>query len=262
MTSSKRVNHPPFFHRITSVWYRHMRVYTKNLITNGFPPFIEPLIFLSAIGLGLGKYVTEMGGIPYIKFLASGLLVTAAMFTAAFECSYGTYIRLEFEKAYNGMLAAPITVNDLLMGEILWAGTKGLFFSTAVLTVISIFGILSVKLFLVVPVLGFLTGMMFAAISLFVTSFVKDINQFNFYFTGFISPMFFFSGVVFSLDNLPSFMKIIAEMLPLTHVVRLVRACCLTGFSDSVFFDLIYIAVLTGGIGFFGIRRLKRRLID
>ena len=262
MTSSKRVNHPPFFHRITSVWYRHMRVYTKNLITNGFPPFLEPLIFLSAIGLGLGKYVTEMGGIPYIKFLASGLLVTAAMFTAAFECSYGTYIRLEFEKAYNGMLAAPITVNDLLMGEILWAGTKGLFFSTAVLTVISIFGILSVQLFLVVPILGFLTGMMFAAISLFVTSFVRDINQFNFYFTGFISPMFFFSGVVFSLDNLPSFMKIIAEVLPLTHVVRLVRACCLTGFSEWVFFDLGYIVALTGGIGFFAIRRLKRRLID
>ena len=140
MTSSRPKSHPPFSHRIYAVWYRHMRVYTKNLITNGFPPFLEPLIFLSAIGLGLGKYVTEMGGVPYIKFLASGLLVTAAMFTAAFECSYGTYIRLEFDKAYDSMLAAPITVNNLLVGEILWAGTKGMFFSTAVLVVITIFG--------------------------------------------------------------------------------------------------------------------------
>lgn len=262
MSGSKRLSHPPFFHRIYSVWYRHVRVYTKNLITNGFPPFVEPLVFLFAIGLGLGKYITDMGGIPYIKFLASGLLVTAAMFTAAFECSYGTFIRLEFDKAYDGMLAAPITVHDLLMGEILWAGTKGLFFSTAVLTVISIFGILSAQLFLVVPIIGFLTGMMFAAVSLLVTSFVKDINQFNFYFTGFISPMFFFSGVVFSLDNLPHFMKYFAEVLPLTHSVRLVRSCCLTGFSGTIFIDVGYIILLIAGIGFLAIKRLKKRLID
>jgi len=262
MTSSKSLSHPPFFHRITSVWYRHMRVYTRNLITNGFPPFLEPLIFLFAIGLGLGKYVTEMGGIPYIKFLASGLLVTAAMFTSAFECSYGTYIRLEFDKAYNGMLAAPITVNDLLMGEILWAGTKGLFFATSVLTVISIFGILSARLFLVVPIIGFITGMMFAAISLLVTSMVKNIHQFNFYFTGFISPMFFFSGVVFSLNTLPQFMKAISEVLPLTHTVRLVRACCFTGYTHNVFIDIGYIFLVTGCIGTLAIRRLRKRLID
>ena len=262
MTSSRRKSHPPYFHRIYSVWYRHMRVYTKNLVTNGFPPFLEPLIFLSAIGLGLGKYVTEMGGIPYIQFLASGLLVTAAMFTAAFECTYGTYIRLEFDKAYNGMLAAPITVNDLLVGEILWVGTKGMFFSTAVLSIISVFGILSPNLFLAVPFIGFLTGTMFAVIALLVTSFVKDINQFNFFFTGFISPMFFFSGVVFSLDNLPNFLKIFAEALPLTHTVRLVRACCLKGFDHRVILDAGYIALVTAGIGYLAILRLKKRLID
>ena len=239
-----------------------MRVYTKNLITNGFPPFLEPLIFLSAIGLGLGKYVTEMGGVPYIKFLASGLLVTAAMFTAAFECSYGTYIRLEFDKAYDSMLAAPITVNNLLVGEILWAGTKGMFFSTAVLVIITIFRILSAKLFLVIPFIGFMTGTLFAVIALYVTSIVKSINQFNFFFTGFISPMFFFSGVVFSLDNLPRFMKIIAEILPLTHVVRLVRACCLVGFGPIVLVDISYIGLLTMGIGYLAIKRLKKRLID
>jgi len=262
MTSSKLYTHPSFLHRIFSVWYRHMRVYTKYLITNGFPPFVEPLIFLFAIGLGLGKYITEMGGVPYVKFLASGLLVTASMYTAAFECSYGTYIRLEFDKVYDGMLAAPITANDLLMGEMLWAGTKGLFFSTAVLTVISIFGILSPKLFLVVPFIGFLTGLMFAAIALLVTSLVKNIHQFNFFFTGFISPMFFFSGVVFSLDNLPQFMRIVSEILPLTHTVRLVRACCLTDFSAMVLLDLGYIILLSGGIGALAIRRLRKKLID
>ena len=239
-----------------------MRVYTKNILPNGFPPFVEPLIFLSAIGLGLGKYVTEMGGVSYIKFLASGLLVTTAMFTAAFECTYGTFIRLEYDKAYDGMLAAPITADNLLVGEILWAGTKGFFFSTAVLTVIALFRILSPILFLVVPLLGFMTAVMFATVALFVTSFVKDLNQFNFFFTGFISPMFFFSGVVFSLDNLPGPLRVLAEFLPLTHSVRLARACCLGIRGWSFLFDLAYVILFTGLMGTFAVHRLKKKLID
>lgn len=262
MTDNKTILHPSFFHRIYSVWYRHMRVYTKHTITNGLPPFLEPLIFLFALGIGLGKYVPQMGGIPYMQFLASGLLVTSAMFTAAFECSYGTYIRLEFNKAYDGILGAPITVVDLLIGEIVWAGTKGLFFSTAVLTVISLFGILSPKLYLVVPFIGFFTGTMFAVLSLLVTSYVNDINQFNFYFTGFLSPMFFFSGVIFSIKNLPGPLVYIAEILPLTHSVRLIRAFCLPELTSKLTFDIGYIIIFTGIIGFFAINRLKKRLID
>ena len=262
MITSEMTSYSSLPHRIYSVWYRHMRVYTKNILPNGLPPFVEPLIFLSAIGLGLGKYVTRMDNIPYIQFLASGLLVTTAMFTSAFECTYGTFIRLEFDKAYDGMLGAPITANNLLVGEILWAGTKGLFFSTAVLTVITLFRILPVKLYLVVPFIGFLTGIMFACLALLVTSFVKDINQFNFFFTGFISPMFFFSGVVFSLKNLPQILKVFAEFLPLTHSVRLIRGCCLAGFGERLLFDLGYMILFILIIGHLAIKRLKRKLID
>jgi lipooligosaccharide transport system permease protein len=239
-----------------------MRVYTKNLITNGFPPFLEPLIFLAAIGVGLGRYVTEMRGMAYLPFLGSGLLVTASMFTAAFECTYGTFIRLEFDKAYDGMISAPITVGNLFMGEILWCGTKGLFFSLAVLVVVSAFGVLSFTGSLLAPVIGFLTGVMFAALSLFVTSFIKDINQFNFFFTGFLSPMFFFSGVVFSLENLPPVLQKLAEVFPLTHSVRLVRAACFQQWESVHFYDLLYIFGVSLAAGFFAIRRLRRRLIS
>jgi lipooligosaccharide transport system permease protein len=238
-----------------------MRVYTKNLITNGFPPFLEPLIFLAAIGVGLGGYVTEMRGISYISFLGSGLLVSASMFTAAFECTYGTFIRLEFDKAYDGMISAPLTVKDLFVGEILWCGTKGFFFTLAVLSVISAFGVLSFLDSLMAPLVGFATGVMFAALSLFVTSFVKDINQFNFFFTGFLSPMFFFSGVVFSLDSLPHPLQKIAEVFPLTHSVRLVRAVCFQKWEAPHYLDLVYVVAVTFAAGFFSIRRLQRRLI-
>ena len=204
MKSSNAVPYPPLSRRLFSVWYRHTRVYTKNLISNGLPPFLEPLLFLLGVGLGLGTYITQsMEGLSYIEFLGTGLLVTAAMFTAAYECTFGTFIRLEFEKVYDGMLAAPITVNDLIVGEIIWAGTKGVFFTFAVLCVLTAFRIVHLPAGLLTPLVGFLTGLMFATLSLWVTSFVKTINHFNFYLTGIISPMFFFSGVVFPISNLP-----------------------------------------------------------
>jgi len=254
-------NLPSLTTRIMSVWYRHFLVYTRNLISNGLPPFLEPLIFLAGVGLGLGKYIVSMDGLPYIQYLASGLLVTSSMYTASFECTYGTFIRLEYDKAYDGMLAAPITATDLIVGEILWAGSKGWFFSLAVLIIVTLFGVIPPGLSLLAPLVGFLTGLMFASISLWVTSFVKTINHFNFYFTGVLSPMFFFSGVVFPVSSLPRLIQPFAEIMPLTHVVRLVRALCQQSFQTGQLLDLLYILVLTLGIGLLGIRRLRSRLI-
>ncbi len=263
MTDSNTVLYPPLHRRLYAVWFRHMRVYTRNLLSNGLPPFLEPLIFLVGIGLGLGKYITEpMGGVKYIEYLGSGLLVTSAMYTAAFECSYGTFLRLEFEKVYDGMLAAPMTANNLIVGEILWAGSKGFFFSFAVLCILAAFKIVTLPYGLLTPFVGFLTGVMFSTVSLLVTSFVKTINHFSFYFTGFLSPMFFFSGVVFPVENLPVFVRPLAEIVPLTHSVRLVRAVCVNDYKPILLFDFLYIVVFILVVGFFAIRRLKTRLIS
>lgn len=269
MKSNDPILYPPLGHRLFSVWYRHMRVYTQHLVSNGFPPFLEPLIFLAGIGLGLGQYITEdIGGRSYIEFLAIGLLVTASMWTASFECTFGTFIRLEFQKVYDGMLAAPITANDLIIGEIFWAGSKGFFFSFAVLTVmcaVSAFGNVIVPLpqALSAPVIGFFNGMMFATLGLLVTSYVKTINHFNFFMTGLISPMFFFSGVVFEIDRLPKNIQPIAEIVPLTHSVRLMRSIC--GDASTLLmnvWDVLYIVVFTLVVGYFAVRRLKKRLIS
>ena len=262
MKGNSPIAHPPLSQRLFSVWYRHVRVYTKNLASNGLPPFLEPLLFLLGVGIGLGRYIDEtMDGLPYIDFLGTGLLVTAAMFTAAYECTFGTFIRMEFEKVYDGMLAAPITVNNLIVGEIIWAGTKGLFFTFAVLCVLTVFGIVELPAGLLSPLIGFLTGMMFASLSLLVTSFVKTINHFNFYLTGIISPMFFFSGVVFPVGNLPSSIRFVAEIVPLTHAVRLSRAVCTSHYSASLVGDLTYIALFIVIVGALAIRRLRGRLV-
>jgi lipooligosaccharide transport system permease protein len=263
MPSSDTIIYPSLRRRLFSVWYRHVRVYTRNLASNGLPPFLEPLLFLLGVGLGLGKYITEsMEGMAYIEFLGTGLLVTSAMFTSAFECTFGTFIRLEFEKVYDGMLAAPITVNNLIVGEIIWAGTKGLFFSFAVLCILTVFGIIQLPQGLLAPLVGFFTGMMFATLSLLVTSFVKTINHFNFYLTGFISPMFFFSGVVFPVSSLPAEVRFVAEIVPLTHAVRLVRAACTSHYRVSLLADLAYVAIFIVVVGALAIRRLRGRLVN
>lgn len=263
MKASKCIICPPFYWRLFAVWYRHFRVYTKNIFSNGLPPFLEPLLFLAGVGLGLSAYITQsMEGLSYIEFLGTGLLVTAAMFTSAFECSFGTFIRLTFDKVYDGMLASPLTVNDLIIGEIIWAGTKGLFFSFAVLCILLVFGVIHSPFSLLSPLVGFLTGMMFATISLLVTSFVRQINQLNFYFTGFISPIFFFSGVVFPTSNLPYYIQPLVELVPLTHSVRLVRAVCTNQYQLVHVWDLVYIAVFILVIGFFAVKRLRKRMVN
>jgi len=262
MPDSRIYARPSFPARIGAIWFRHFRVYARNLLSNGLPPFLEPLIFLVGIGLGLGAYVTNMSGVPYVKFLASGLLVSTAMFTSAFECSFGTFIRLEFDKVYDGMLTAPITAGNLFVAEILWAGTKGFFFTFSVMVITVLAGIFPLSTVYPVPLIGFITGVMFAAFSLFITSFVKTINHFNFYFSGFISPMFFFSGVFFPLKNLPAWVRPIAEALPLTHAVRLSRALSLGTDNQSLWWDLLYAVAFSALFGYLAVTRLRARLID
>ncbi len=254
--------YPSFLRRVLAVWYRHMRVYTSELLGNAIPPFLEPLLFIAGIGLGLSKHIGQIGGLSFIQFMSSGILVTSAMFTAAFECTYGTYFRLVNEGDYDGMLGTPMTANDLIIGEILWSGTKGFFFTLSVLIILYVFKIVPIGLSLVTPFVGFFTGLMFAALSMFITAYTKSMTQFNFYFTGFLSPLFYFSGVFFPITDLPNAVRGIAEALPLVHSVRLVRSLCFATFEPILIWDLAYIALFILIFGVLAIRSMRGRLID
>lgn len=262
MSFSDANTYPTLNKRITSIWYRHFRVYISNFFSNAFPPFLEPIIFLAGMGIGIGAYIQNMGPMSYVLFLASGLLVTSSMYTASFECTFGTFIRLEFDKIYDGMLGAPISPQNLIIGELLFVGTKGFFFSFAVLVVIWILGIINYPLSILTIFVGFLTGIMFGTLSMLITSFVRNINHFNFYFTGLLTPMFFFSGVVFPIENLPKALVFVAEIVPLTHVVRLSRAFCVPdNLNPGLLLDLLYCVVFILIVGGFAINGLKKRMI-
>ena len=253
---------PSIVNRVYSVWYRHFRVYISNFYSNAFPPFLEPLIYLFGLGIAVGGFIQTIGGFDYLLFLASGLIITSAMFAAAYECTYGTFVRLEFDGVYDGMLGAPVSTEDLVMGELLFVGTKGFFFSFAVLLVVWLLGIITYPLSIFTPLVGFLAGIMFGTLSLLVTSLLKNINHFNFYFTGLITPMFFFSGVLSPIDTLPRPLMYLAEIIPLTHVVRLARAFAIPDqLGTYLFYDLAYCVIFIAITGWLAIRGLKKRLI-
>jgi lipooligosaccharide transport system permease protein len=150
--------------RPTNLEYLFLRTTTKDPVSQAFPPFREPLILLAGMGLGMARYVPHFVGMSYLQLLPMGLVMTSAMFTASFECTFGTFIRLAFDKVYDGMLAAPVSVADVVVGEAIWAGTKGAFFSFAVLVIISASGIVPFFTALPTPVVGFLTGFLFAGL--------------------------------------------------------------------------------------------------
>jgi len=254
--------YPGLVHRLYAVWWRHVRVYAGNLFSNATPPFLEPLIFLMGIGLGLGHSLAPVDGQSYIQYLALGVIVISAMFTAAFENTFGTFIRMEFDKVYDGMIAASITAENLFVGEILFVATKGAFFAFASLVVLSIFGLVPTAATWLAILVGFFCAGMFACVSLFVTSFVKTINHFNFYFTLFISPLMFLSGVVFPTSMLPDFVRAITWALPLTHAVALVRDLSAGTFHLQTFLSIGYVVLFSGVFGVLGVKLLKRRLVN
>ena len=224
-----------------AVWRRNAAMYKKTWKWNILPNFFEPVFYLFSIGLGVGAYISEMGGTSYLAFIAPGLVCVAAMNGASFEVTYNIYVRLVFEKTYDAMLTTPIEPDDVLVGEILWAVTRSCVYGGCFFVVLMLFGLTplpsSLSVIFVIP----MTGLLFAAIGMVFSLRIPNIDMFSFYFTLFLTPLFLFSDVFFPLkERLTGVWLWVAEALPLLHPVRLARASFRGEFSAIVFLDLAY----------------------
>jgi lipooligosaccharide transport system permease protein len=206
------------------VWRRNFESWKQFAPSFFVAQLGEPIFYLLAIGYGVGRYVAEMGGLPYAVFLAPGIVATTAMNTASFESTFGAFTRMTQQNTYVAILATPCSVADIVAGDILWAATKSLIGVCFVLAVIAAFGLLSSPWALALVPFGFLVGLLFASLGLVATSRAPSYDFFNYYFTLFISVMFLFSGVFFPLANLPPWAQTLAWFLPLTHAVQVARA--------------------------------------
>ena len=204
------------------VWLRNFLFFRKTYLVSLFWTVLEPLMYLAAIGFGLGQFVEQIEGLTFIDFYYPGLLASTAMMISYFEATYPNYTKLTYQKTYAIMLMTPLTEKNILFGEILWAATKGFLAVCGVVAVSLLFGLFKYQILFTLPVL-FILCAIFAAFGMIMISLAKNYDSFIFSTSGIIIPMSLISGTYFSVQNLPIFLKGLAYLLPLTHAVNLTR---------------------------------------
>jgi lipooligosaccharide transport system permease protein len=231
---------------------------------------LEPILYLVALGLGLGTFVTSIEGFSYIQFIAPALIAIAIMYGSFFECTYASFVRMYFQKTFDAIIATPVSVEEVIAGELVWGATRATINSTIVLAVVAAFGLVSSPLFLLVPLLAFFGGLMFAAIGMCFTALAQNIDFFNYPSFLLITPMFLLSGTFFPLSSLPGPVQTAAvAVLPLTHVANLTRGLVL-GRIDTflnlsteaiLLLSIAWISVVTIVFFILSINLMKKKLI-
>ena len=223
--------------------------------------FGEPLIYLLGLGLGLGHLVGEVGGLPYLVFLASGVVASSAMTTVSFEGMYSVFTRMVPQKTYDAMMATPMDIDDIVLGESIWAALKGLLSAIAILIVAAVLGAVPGGWMAawVLPVV-FLMGLAFVGPAIIMSAIAGSYDFFNYYFVLVVTPMFMLSGVFFPLDSMPPALQVAVQFLPLTHAIEIIRPLIV---GQPVEHLVLHLSVLMffALIGyFFAVAMVRRRL--
>lgn len=227
---------------VMRVFYRNLLVFSKTWKASIMFNFVEPVLYLWAMGFGLGVYVSRINGMSYIDFLAPALIASSAMFSTTYEMTYGSFTRMGFQKTFHGMVATPVSMDDVVMGEILYGTFKGVLYGIVFFVVVALFGLVKSPWALLVPVPLALMVMAFSIMSLVWTSIAPNYDSFGYFFTLLISPMFLFAGVFFPVENLPQGLRFLPWMTPLYHAVEVIRPLVLGKVSWSMLSGLGWLA--------------------
>ena len=251
--------------RAWRVWQRNFDVYKATWKVNFIPPLLEPLLYLLAFGIGLGNMVPniffEGEKISYLVFIAPGIMATTIMNHSFFETTYASFVRMYFQKTYDAILSTPLMLEDVVMGEIVWGATKALMAGSIMLVIAGLFKLIVWPLSIAVLPIAFLAGMTFSSLGMCFTAVVKDIEMFNFPVFLFITPMFLFSGVFFPIDSLPQWAQYVAQMMPLTFLVSLLRNISLGHFHYIQILELLFLSSLAIICTFLSLVMMRKRIL-
>src|SRR5262245_41461531 len=239
--NAKTLAVPAFSLRHLHVWRRNSLVWRKLAIPSMLGNLADPLIYMLGLGYGLGAMLTDVGGMSYIAFLATGIVCSSTMMSASFESMYSAFTRMHVQKTWDAIMNAPVALDDVVLGEAVWAASKSFLSGMAVLLVAWILGVVQSPLALwVIPVV-FLTGLTFACLGLVMTAVSPSYDTFMYYFTLVITPMMLVCGVFFPLSQLPPLLQVVTQFLPLTRAVELARPLMSGTVPGGIF---LHIAVL------------------
>jgi lipooligosaccharide transport system permease protein len=209
--------------RFIHVWRRNMLVWRKLALPSVLGNLADPMLYMLGFGYGLGRMLPDVFGTSYIAFLAAGTVCSSTMMAASFEAMYSGFSRMHVQKTWDAIMNAPVTLDDVLVAELVWAASKSFMAGSAVLVVAAALGFTQSMLALWVLPVMFATGLAFASLGLIMTALSVSYDFFMYYFTLFITPMMMLCGVFFPADQLPQALQQAAAFLPLTHAVQLVR---------------------------------------
>lgn len=238
----------------------NFRTFWKSSV---FSSTVEPVIYLLAFGLGLGAtLVDRVDGVDYVEFVGTGMVATAVIFSSALPAMFGTFVKHRFQHTYDAVLAAPVDVEELVGGEMLWIGIRAGLFGTFPLIVTMFFGLDPRWGMLLVPLFGMITALGFAGFGIAVAATVPKIDQFSYVTTLVITPLFLLAGTFFPIDQLPEWARVASQLNPLYQLVVLVRDASIYGFeaTDPLrLLALLGFALVTWRIA---VRRMTATLID
>jgi lipooligosaccharide transport system permease protein len=247
---------------ITGVLVREVVNFSSYWRAATFSSTVEPTIYLLAFGFGFGSLVSTINGYSYVEFVGTGTVATAVLFSSAFAAMFGTFVKYQFQRTYDAILAAPVDTEELVTAESIWIACRAGVYGCVPMIVAIFFGLDPSWGMLTVPFIGFLTGLGWANFGIMTAGYAKAIENFNYIVSAVLTPLFLLAGTFFPLDGLPRWLQVLAEANPLHQCVELVRAAVLYGFEWN---DLLRVGVLVVFALFMwrmAIHAMERKLID
>jgi lipooligosaccharide transport system permease protein len=247
------------------VWHRNWLVYRRLWHRSLAFGFLQPVLFLTAMGLGLGAIIpqdtTAFGGFDYITWLGPGLLAAMAMQTATFESTYPIMNKIMWGRNYEAMLSTPLQIRNIVWGELAWSAFRIGSLAVVFLVVLLFFGIPQSPLAVLAIPFTILIGLAFSSCLIAFTATQKNDVGFSAVFRFIINPLFLFSGTFFPITQLPEPLLFIAWLTPLFHGVQLVRGSILGTLEPlPALLNLTYLLVMFGIGAFLAERNLTRRM--
>jgi len=247
---------------MSRVWRRNYDVYIRLWRTEMLAPLFEPVFTVIGFGWGVGSLIAgRVMNVPYLTFVGAGLLAFTALLRALFECTYGSYFRMVYQSTFDAVLCTPVEVESLALGEIAWGASKALFDGLFVLAVLAVFGAVLSPYGILIPIVLAFGALWVAALSLLITSRIRDINYFNFYMA-FVFSYIWISGAYFPLDRMPKLVQFIAWLVPVTSAVNISRELMIGNLEWKVIGQVLYLLFAFLITAELALRGLRRRLVS